>query len=187
MKNPNVYWSLVHHDRWSLHVAASPEGMLFVGSDGQPFDELSRWVAARCPGSALIRDDGRLRPYADELVDYLRGVRRVFSVPLDLRGTAFQQTVWQALAAIQYGETRTYSDIAGAIGRPAAVRAVGAAIGANPAMIAVPCHRVIGKNGKLTGFRGGLEMKEKLLRLERDGERFGEEERRPMRDVSFAR
>ena len=91
---------------------------------------------------------------------------RSFSLPLAPRGTPFQQSVWQALADIPFGELRSYRDIARTIGRPAAVRAVGAANGRNPLPIVVPCHRVIGSNGKLTGFAGGLEAKRRLLVLE---------------------
>src|SRR5439155_18130327 len=91
------------------------------------------------------------------------GERIHFTCPLDLHGTAFQIEVWEALYRIPYGETRTYAEIARAIGRPAAVRAVGAANGANPVAILVPCHRVIGSNGTLTGYGGGLAHKKWLL------------------------
>jgi methylated-DNA-[protein]-cysteine S-methyltransferase len=91
-----------------------------------------------------------------------------FSVPLDFSGTEFQQKVWRALLTIPFGETRSYGQIAGQIGRPKAGRAVGAAIGKNPLSIIAPCHRVIGANGKLTGFAGGLEIKASLLGLERE-------------------
>ena len=90
----------------------------------------------------------------------------VFDLPLQMKGTQFQQEVWQALQEIPYGETRTYSDIAVAIGRPKATRAVGMANHCNPLAIIVPCHRVIGKNGSLTGYAGGLEKKQALLALE---------------------
>jgi len=96
----------------------------------------------------------------------LDGQRKNFTAAITLHGTAFQQSVWQALLEIPHGETVSYSDIAERIGNPKAVRAVGTAIGANPMLIIVPCHRVIGKNGSLTGFRGGLEMKIQLLDLE---------------------
>ena len=88
-------------------------------------------------------------------------------MPLDLYGTKFQKSVWTELQKIPFGETSTYSDIAEKINKPSAFRAVGSAIGANPVMIVIPCHRVIGKSGKLTGFRGGLLMKQKLLALEK--------------------
>ena len=107
-----------------------------------------------------------LRHAMDELRRYLTGERVQFTCPLDLHGTAFQVEVWEELYRIPYGETRTYTEIAQAIGRPAAVRAVGAANGANPVAIIVPCHRVIGSNGTLTGYGGGLPTKAWLLLLE---------------------
>ena len=91
----------------------------------------------------------------------------MFDVPLDLHGTPFQLAAWRALAGIPYGETRTYGEQADAIGRPTAVRAIGAANGRNPVSIVLPCHRVIGSNGSLVGFGGGLEVKAALLELER--------------------
>ena len=101
-----------------------------------------------------------------QLNQYFAGTRKTFDLPLHFGGTEFQHAVWEALLDIPYGETRTYGQIAAAIGRPKAVRAVGQAIGSNPIGILVPCHRVIGKDGTLTGFGGGLEVKEKLLKGE---------------------
>lgn len=102
-----------------------------------------------------------------QLRAYFAGELRQFSLPLDLQGTAFQQSVWQALLTIPFGETRSYAEIARQIGRPKAVRAVGAANGQNPISIVAPCHRVIGSNGTLTGYAGGLAAKQHLLGLER--------------------
>jgi len=102
-----------------------------------------------------------------QLTDYFAGKRKQFTVPLDfVLGTDFQKKVWQALVTIPFGETRSYAQIAAQIGSPAAVRAVGAANGKNPLSIIAPCHRVIGSNGKLTGFAGGLKAKAFLLGLE---------------------
>jgi methylated-DNA-[protein]-cysteine S-methyltransferase len=101
-----------------------------------------------------------------ELTDYFAGKRRAFTLPLDFNGTGFQKSVWQALLTISYGETRSYGQIAAQLGRHTASRAVGAANGKNPISIIAPCHRVIGTNGKLTGFAGGLETKAHLLALE---------------------
>jgi methylated-DNA-[protein]-cysteine S-methyltransferase len=103
---------------------------------------------------------------AKQLSEYFAGERQTFSIPLDPAGTDFQKDVWAALAAIPFGETRSYAEIAQQIGRPRAVRAVGAANGRNPISIIVPCHRVIGANGRLTGFAGGLAIKAALLELE---------------------
>ena len=103
---------------------------------------------------------------AEELRAYFAGTLRIFRVPLDMEGTEFQLSVWNYLTKIPYGETRSYGQVAEAIARPKAVRAVGAANGSNPVAIIVPCHRVIGSSGKLTGYGGGLPMKKRLLELE---------------------
>jgi methylated-DNA-[protein]-cysteine S-methyltransferase len=103
-----------------------------------------------------------------QLQQYFQGRRKSFSLKLDLKGTKFQNKVWQALLSIPFGETRSYGQLARQLGNPRAMRAVGAANGRNPISIVVPCHRVIGASGKLTGFAGGLETKAHLLRLERD-------------------
>lgn len=106
-----------------------------------------------------------------ELEGYFAGWLREFTVPLDLRGTTFQLSVWRALSAIPYGETRSYKEIAAAIGRPTAVRAVGGANHRNPVAIIVPCHRVIAADGSLAGYGGGIWRKERLLALESVGAR----------------
>ena len=103
---------------------------------------------------------------AEELRAYFAGKLHVFRVPLDMEGTEFQLSVWNYLTGIPYGETRSYGQVAEAIGRSKAVRAVGAANGSNPVAIIVPCHRVIGSSGKLTGYGGGLPLKKRLLELE---------------------
>ncbi len=108
----------------------------------------------------------KMRPYLRELEEYFAGRRREFSFPLDLRGTDFQIDCWRALLAIPYGETRTYADIARAVGKPNAFRAVGLANNRNPVAIVVPCHRVIASDGTLCGYGGGLDVKRKLLELE---------------------
>ena len=102
-----------------------------------------------------------------QLEEYFRGERTEFDLPLDLRGTDFQKSAWMALASIPYGETATYGEQAARIDRPGAVRAIGAANGINPISIVLPCHRVIGANGDLTGFAGGIETKRDLLAFEK--------------------
>ena len=104
---------------------------------------------------------------AQELTEYFAGKRREFSLAVEPRGTDFQRAVWREIAAIPYGATRTYAEIARAAGRPAAVRAAGTATGANPIPILIPCHRVIAAHGKLGGFSGGLDAKRRLLALEK--------------------
>jgi len=140
---------------------------MYVGAADGSLAELEKWAARHLPGWKLVRHDGRLADAAAQIEAYLQGKRHNITCPLDMRGTPFQRTVWNALLTIPHGQTRTYADIAVTIGKPSAVRAVGAAIGANPLLIAVPCHRVVGKNGALTGYRGGLAMKKRLLELER--------------------
>ncbi len=115
------------------------------------------------------------KPFAEagrQLLEYFAGERRDFDLPLDLEGTEFQLSVLEELQQIPYGTTTSYADIAKRIGRPKAVRAVGAANGRNPIPIIVPCHRVIGSHGDLTGFGGGLDTKEALLRLEAEHSQF---------------
>lgn len=102
-----------------------------------------------------------------EITEYLEGNRKEFSFPYQLKGTEFQKKVWNELCRIPYGETRSYKDIAIAIGNPKAMRAVGMANNRNPMMLVVPCHRVIGSNGKMVGYAGGISMKESLLALEK--------------------
>ncbi len=116
----------------------------------------------------LTRDDNHpvLRKAETELTEYFAGKRKRFTVALDFAGTDFQKRVWQALLEIPFGETRSYRDIAVKLGKPTATRAVGAANGRNPISIIAPCHRVVGANGALTGFAGGLETKARLLALE---------------------
>lgn len=106
---------------------------------------------------------GDCRAVAAQLRDYFAGKRHAFDLPLSLRGTEFQRAVWNELLAVPYGETITYAELARLIGRPSAIRAVGAANGANPIPIIIPCHRVIGSDGTLTGYGGGIERKQWLL------------------------
>jgi methylated-DNA-[protein]-cysteine S-methyltransferase len=112
------------------------------------------------PDNPILLETGR------QLAAYFAGNFKAFSLPLDFNGTQFQKAVWAALLTIPFGETRSYGEIARQIGKPTASRAVGAANGKNPISIIAPCHRVIGSNGKLTGFAGGLATKERLLKLE---------------------
>lgn len=123
---------------------------------------------ARVPLPPLVRDDAHpvLHMTMGQLGEYFAGTRQAFDLPLHFIGTPFQRSVWQELLVIPYGETRSYAEIAHRIGRPGAVRAVGAANGRNPLSIVAPCHRVVGSTGALTGFAGGLAVKRRLLALE---------------------
>ena len=139
---------------FALRISAGPAGIRGIAFiDAAP--------AGEPPGGVLAEAVRQLRAY-------FAGRLRRFDLPLDLRGTPFQLRVWRALLEVPYGETRSYRQIAAAIGEPKAVRAVGAANGANPIAIVVPCHRVVGADGSLTGYGGGLTLKRKLLALEAD-------------------
>jgi methylated-DNA-[protein]-cysteine S-methyltransferase len=148
----------------------SPVGRLTLVATGDGLAAIL-WEHER-PGRVPLRLDAEdathpvLVETGRQLREYFSGERQVFAMTLDVSGTAFQRLAWNALLTIPFGETRSYSEIARQIGRPAAVRAVGAANGRNPVSIVVPCHRVVGANGTLTGFAGGLESKAWLLALE---------------------
>jgi len=147
----------------------SPVGPLFLAAStkGLVRLEFEARVQKLNPDATQLRESKpALAPYVRELNDYFAGERREFSLPLDLRGTEFQLACWRALLKIPYGETRSYRDIAQAIGHPQAYRAVGMSNNRNPIAIVVPCHRVIASSGSLCGYGGGLDIKRKLLELE---------------------
>jgi methylated-DNA-[protein]-cysteine S-methyltransferase len=146
----------------------SPVGPLLVAADeaGLRLIHFQAGPERRKPDPSWPRDPEPFRALAKQLREYFRRERRSFDLPLAPRGTEFQLATWRALATIPYGETISYAELARRVGRPAASRAVGAANGANPLPIVVPCHRVIGKDGSLTGFGGGLDTKRALLELE---------------------
>lgn len=145
------------------------KGPLLIAIDGAGLRHVEFMQGERpvLPQPEWQRDDAALAPFVEQFAAYFAGRLRRFDLPLAATGTPFQQAVWQALCDIPYGETRSYGDIARAIGKPNAVRAVGAANGRNPLSIIIPCHRVIGQNGSLTGYAGGLPIKQALLTLER--------------------
>ncbi|MBS2969200.1 methylated-DNA--[protein]-cysteine S-methyltransferase [Metabacillus sp. KIGAM252] len=164
-----VYWSQFSHETFNplpFYIAATDYGICRLTWPGESFEVLENWVALKIPGSKLEHNPKETAVYIQELMEYLNGERKVFQFPIDLYGTSFQKAIWNALLNIPYGAVRSYSQLAEAAGNKKAVRAAGTANGANPVPIAVPCHRVIGSNNTLTGFRGGLHMKEHLLRLE---------------------
>lgn len=140
-----------------------PYGFLKIGYQGETLKLLKR--------TDKTIDDDKKTDFTDlvykEIMEYLHGKRTTFDIPYELEGTDFQKKVWKELTRIPYGQTRTYKDIASAIGNKNASRAVGMANNKNPIMIIVPCHRVIGTNGKLVGYAGGLNMKKDLLDFEK--------------------
>jgi AraC family transcriptional regulator of adaptative response/methylated-DNA-[protein]-cysteine methyltransferase len=133
---------------------------------GNAGEALEAGLASEYPAAELVRDDDGLRPWLEELLEHLDGQRPHLDLPLDVQATAFQWRVWQELRAIPYGSTRSYSEIAAAIGQPTAVRAVARACATNPAAVVIPCHRAVREDGSLAGYRWGLERKERLLQQE---------------------
>ena len=148
----------------------TPIGRLLLagGADGLELIGFPAGKMAREADTGWVREPRRFAAAKQQLAEYFAGTRRDFDLRLKPAGTEFQLAVLAELQRIPYGETATYRDIANRIGRPKAVRAVGAANGRNPIPIVIPCHRVIGANGQLTGFGGGLQTKADLLRLERE-------------------
>ena len=142
-----------------------PYGILTIGYADGAVASISRRDEIGADGEPSALSDWARR----EIMVYLAGERRAFGFPMCARGTAFQEKVWRALAEIPYGQTRTYGQVAAMVGSPKAARAVGMANHHNPIWIAIPCHRVVGANGSLVGYAGGLEMKQSLLALEREG------------------
>ncbi|QFP80310.1 methylated-DNA--[protein]-cysteine S-methyltransferase [Latilactobacillus graminis] len=144
-------------------LAVSQAGLCFVGSPDQTISELTTFL----PDAQPNENQTVVAPFVTALQAYLTGKQTTWTLPIDTtNGTAFQQTVWQALQTIPYGQTTTYSALAAQIGRPTAVRAVASAVGRNPLLIVIPCHRVYRKDGKIGDYRGGLELKQALRLLE---------------------
>jgi len=161
-----LYYDKFQKQKWSFYIVATEEGLCYVGSQNRGIDEVESWMKKSYPHATLTQNSMKLKEYVVQLEQYVNGERKQFDFPITSDGTPFQLAVWKELQNIPYGQTRSYSEIATAINKPKAVRAVGSAIGANPLTIIVPCHRVISKSGKLSGFRGGIEMKKMLLELE---------------------
>lgn len=160
MKNSELVCTRYESPLGTMLLAATDDGLAGVWFEGQKHG----------PDSRGWREDARhpvLRAAVAQLQAYYAGQRNDFDLPLDLRaGTPFQQSVWSALRAIPPGGTTSYGELARRLGRPQAARAIGAAVGRNPVSVVVPCHRVLGTGGSLTGYAGGLERKTALLRLE---------------------
>jgi methylated-DNA-[protein]-cysteine S-methyltransferase len=160
-----IWWNTLATPFGDLGFASSGAGLLTLLFPNA-IEEREEIIARLAPGGQIAPGTGQNDRAIQQVEEYLAGERRSFDMPLDQRGTGFQKEVWNAVYAIPWGATTTYGEIARSIGRPDAVRAVGAANGANPLPIIVPCHRVIGADGSLTGFGGGLPLKRRLLTLE---------------------
>lgn len=149
-------------------IAQSPLGPLLVAATSRgicrlTFDEDERALKRRFPNATIVADDGTISAWAEGALMAIEHPAQTPELPIDVRGTAFQEAVWKELRKIPLGETRSYADIAAAVGQPQAVRAVGTANGRNPVAVLVPCHRVIRSDGSLGGYAGGLDRKRKLL------------------------
>ncbi|NLP35021.1 MAG: methylated-DNA--[protein]-cysteine S-methyltransferase [Clostridiales bacterium] len=153
------------------YIYDTPIGKIRIAEDGNAITEIDL-LSLEFPVSTIeMKETGLIRKAYEELMEYLNGRRKEFSVPLNPKGTDFQRNVWNVLQTIPYGETRSYGQVAVQAGNPKASRAVGMANNRNPILIMIPCHRVIGADGSLTGYGGGLDLKEHLLNLEREGVR----------------
>ncbi|WP_328811910.1 methylated-DNA--[protein]-cysteine S-methyltransferase [Paradesulfitobacterium ferrireducens] len=168
------YWTErmpIGRDAYDITAALTSRGLcwLSLGQEEQEERAFKWWAKRWLPGSTLTRKREPIAEILRQMQDYLEGKRREFSVPLHQEGTPFQLKVWQELLKIPYGETLSYAEVAERVGTPRGQRAVGMANHQNPIAVIVPCHRVIGKNGSLTGYGGGLDLKEELLRIEKGG------------------
>ncbi|MBR4934236.1 MAG: methylated-DNA--[Anaerotignum sp.] len=145
----------------------TPVGRLCIGEEN---GSITRVTWTQLPKEYIQEETALILQCKNQLDEYFAGKRKCFDLPLAPKGTEFQKKVWDALKEIPYGETRTYGEIAETVGNSKAARAVGMANNRNPIAIIVPCHRVVGASGKLVGYAGGMEQKEKLLHLEKTGE-----------------
>jgi O-6-methylguanine DNA methyltransferase len=166
--NAHLHWRIIETGLGKFIVLKADTGLLWLDVDEPKARAYSQKTLAKYVD---FKDDARAfaletSGVALQLQEYVEGKRKAFSLDLELVGTPFQKSVWRALLEIPYGKTVSYQDIAKKLGRPKASRAVAKAVGANPFLILIPCHRVIGSDGNLRGFRAGLELKKKLLALE---------------------
>ena len=166
-KHDRIYCTELDTPVGALHLAASERGLCYVALPHASGDGLTGHLARHFPGTSRERAFAPLRKAAQEILQYLDGKRREFSVELDPRGTPFQRDVWRALLEIPYGETRSYGELARVVGKPGGARAVGTANGSNPLSLIVPCHRVIQSGGGIGGYGGGVALKKRLLAMER--------------------
>ncbi len=168
-KEETLYYHRYESPLGVYMLVSSDEGLACVKPEEQSFPDLDKWERE----GARYEEGGAYNAQAASQLDaYFAGDLRDFDVPLDMRGTPFQRRVWEELRNIPYGEPWSYGQVAAAIGRPSASRAVGSANGSNPVSIIVPCHRVIGSSGKLVGYGGGLHRKDALLALETGAQRL---------------
>lgn len=158
-----TYWTSFSQKEWTIFLVATEKGICYVGTSKEAVEA---WCKKHYKTFELVENHEKMVKYRKQYEEYFAGKRTIFDIQIDLQGTPFQKEVWEALLQIPFGKTTCYSEIANRINRPKAIRAVGGAIGANPILIVIPCHRIIGKNGKLTGFSAGIPLKKELLQIE---------------------
>ena len=161
---PKLYLHETQWQHWPMTLGVTSKGLRIL--EFRSVAEIKEREQKLHPDLEVVLDQPVAEPYATQLKEYFDGNRKVFDMSLDLQGTAFQLRVWQFLLSIPYGKVACYQEAAAAAGNIKAVRAAGMANNRNPVSIVVPCHRVVGKNGALVGYGGGLDMKEALLNLE---------------------
>ncbi len=149
-----------------FRIASTEAGLAYVELPHSSGRGMRDWMGRSVPERRCVDEIGPNRAAIEQILEYLASERTHFDVPLDLRGTPFQRAVWDALLEIPYGESRSYAEVARAVGRPKAQRAVGSANNANPVSLIVPCHRVIAADGSLGGYGGGQKLKARLLAME---------------------
>lgn len=163
----DAYWTRFHIAKdWEITLLKVNHHLKYVGINQNGNRQMKEWFHKHYPQMEWIQKDSLFLQEQLELREYFNKERNVFTKKVDMKGTPFQKNVWDAVAKVPYGQTSTYSEIAKNIGAEKSVRAVASAIGKNPLLLYIPCHRIIGKNGSLSGFRDGLAIKEALLRLE---------------------
>ncbi len=161
---PKLYMNQIQWKHWPMTVGVTSKGLRIL--EFRSVEEVSEREQRQEPTLDVVLDKEATAPYLKQLNEYFEGVRKHFELPLDIRGTAFQRRIWDFLLSIPYGKVASYQEAAAAAGNIKAVRAAGMANNRNPVSVVVPCHRVVGKNGDLVGYGGGLDMKESLLSLE---------------------
>ncbi|ADI00064.1 methylated-DNA--[protein]-cysteine S-methyltransferase [Salisediminibacterium selenitireducens] len=167
-KNSALMYSVMNSPLGDLTLVKSEKGLCYIefGSSKDTICHVRRKLRTRQIRDELVWNEDELTAVKTQLEEYFNGERTSFDVALDMKGTPFQKLVWEKVNQIPYGKTKSYKDIAVEIGAPKAVRAIGGANNQNPVPLIIPCHRVIGSNGSLVGYGGGLDKKEKLLDLE---------------------
>ncbi|MBU9720857.1 MULTISPECIES: methylated-DNA--[protein]-cysteine S-methyltransferase [Bacillaceae] len=167
-QRPFIYYDEMDSPIGMLTVGKTKKGICFIefGSMKDTISCIETWLKKKFMNVSLERNEEELKQAFEQLNEYFRGQRTNFDLPLDLIGTRFQTLVWNKVREIPYGVTKSYKQIALEIGAPKAVRAIGGANNRNPIPVIIPCHRVIGSNGSMVGYGGGLDKKEQLLRLE---------------------